>query len=1306
MRLTARVRIFVPLLVVSCLFPYSAVIGEPVRIEQAQQVATGFLRVQTSRILGGQTTLLTARPATSPAESGFREIRGDDGTVLAYIAEIKPQGFVAISADTDITPVVAYSFRTSFPPDSDKNNPLYRLLTYDLKLRAQAMAGGSGLAGNDNNGLWDAYAGNTRQGPPNVQFEQWPPQNTTPTGGWLQTTWHQELPYNDFCPLDPIDGLRSYVGCVATAIAQIANYHGQCNLSFDDSDSYMNYAGIAIDGDSALYDFPSFETLNGYLRVVQAKYTRGDTLDYTDTAALSFACGVACRMNYSSEGSGANSFNAQRALLAKFGFHSADMTGGMSAQSFEVLRENIMNGLPVYLTMISADGGFGHAIVCDGYNTDGEYHLNFGWGAPYPQPITEVWYHLPEDLPWPLNVLAEAIVNVQPVEPPLAVDVASLSFNASPGLESAFKTLNISSRTGGLLIDSISSPEGFAIAYPGAVYSDHLDSRELRTPGSGAAVRVKFRPERDGGYYGTLTIRYNGGKVKHVALKGFSCSGGTQVPAGKVTGTWTKAGSPYFVGGDIAIRDNGVLTIEPGVRIVFVGPYSMTIGASAQLVAEGSQNSPIEFTACNRDVGWSGLRFEDSGNDDTLSYCTITYCNWEPGLISAPPDSGASIGATVARAAIHCSSSSPTITSCKIANNQGGAIYLSGSDARIVNTLIANNYVIGDDVRCGGIFIEGKGKPQIKNSTIVNNSPGGLFVASEDGIEVVNTILWGDDSYEILNYGVGTSVSFCDVQGGFSGVGNIDADPSFFSPSAGVGAQYDGISANWTLRSSSPCINAGRQTNLSQTDLAGNPRISSFLLDIGAYENQSELPLITIAPSATVDAGFASLDASSAVTVEIVNTGKLDFTIQGVSISDPNGVFTVATPVTGRILPPGEAVDAQIVFSPIEEKAYKASLIIRSTCSNAPAKRVTLRGVGVSGTSVPAGPVSGTWTKAQSPYTITGDIQVAKGRTLTIQPGVVVKFAGHFKFTVGSQASLRAVGTEQENILLTATDPNEGWFGLRFVNTGTDDVLEYCTIEHSNKLSSEGSGFEDSMGGAIVCYKSSEPQDGQSRVSSPTIRNCLITHNQALYGAGIMYADDSEAVIVNNRIVDNFAALAGGIYVVGARGTIANNVIAHNFASVGGGIFNYVAAPKIVNNTIVHNRPSGLHLDTTTMFSFSYDGALVSNNIIWENEIFMAEDVRSGEYDIRFNDVQGGWQGTGNINVDPLFADPRSRDYHLVSAAGRWDPLLSNWVTDLKSSPCIDAGDPASPAGAEPAPNGRRINMGAYGGTSQASKSQ
>lgn len=77
--------------------------------------------------------------------------------------------------------------------------------------------------------------------------------------------------------------------------------------------------------------------------------------------------------------------------------------------------------------------------------------------------------------------------------------------------------------------------------------------------------------------------------------------------------------------------------------------------------------------------------------------------------------------------------------------------------------------------------------------------------------------------------------------------------------------------------------------------------------------------------------------------------------------------------------------------------------------------------------------------------------------------------------------------------------------------------------------------------------------------------------------------------------------------------------------------------------------------------------------------------------------------GTGCIAKDPCFADAASGDFHLKSAAGRWNG--TTWVKDTVTSPCIDAGETSAAYANEPTPNGNRANMGAYGNTTEASKS-
>ncbi len=1300
--------LLVVIIALVCLLSSPAALAESVSPATAQRAADTFLADRSTGPSQGPSGTIRAQAAgLTPA--GFREIRDEDGTVLAYVADLEPRGFVALSADTDIAPVIAYSFSASFPAIQDASNPLSRMLRTDMQLRTKALAEHPELKTVETARLWDLLAAGGTADASDGSFQQWPHANTTSSGGWLATAWVQGEPYNAFCPMDPVTGTRSYVGCVATAFAQLVQYHRICEASFGPDDSYMMYSGTQIDTDSGLYDFPSFETLNGYLDSIRLKYSAGIDLNDVDAAALSFACGVAVGMDYSSDGSGASLYVVQTALLDRFGYYSADMFGGLTDAGLIALQENMINGLPALLSFSPPDGWGGHVIVCDGYNTDGEYHLNFGWGTTRPQEITEAWYHLPTAFLYKDCVITESILNIQPAQPQLELDASSLSFYAAPGEQSAAQVLRIKNNAANLYIESISCPDGFLIDRAGQGYAGRIGSFVVETPRQGASVNVVFKPTWAGGYYGTLVIRCGDGSTKSVILKGWAYEDGTTITAGQVWGTWSADKSPYFVTGNIRVPTDGQLVVESGVKVLFTGPYSLTVGQNAKLIARGSEAQPIEFTAWNRETGWTGLRFVNSGSDDLLSYCRISHANKDAGLTPREEDKTVSDADSLG-GAIYCDSSHPIIENCRITNNQGkmaGAIYCVESSPLVSGTLIANNTAVGGTAQCGGILCDESGAPEVWNCTIVNNFPGGLLTNSWDRMTVVNTILWGNGRYQIQTDESAPTIAFCDVQGGYPGEGNIDMDPCFLDPTEGAGDEYDGGSANWALQSSSPCINAGtRIADLPTTDLAGADRVHSNVVDMGAYENQSDLPLMTITPSTTVDAGFVTAGASATTVVGLSNTGTLDFQVLEVLAADANQVFTIETPVRDRLLAPGDSLDVTVTFRPTAENVYAGTLLIRSTSSNASSMVVRLAGVGVTGTLVPAGSVSGIWKKASSPYTVTGDIGIARNQTLTIEPGVVVRFAGHFSLTVGYRATLRAVGTEQDRITFTAIDLEEGWFGIRLINSSTDDSLKYCTIEHATKPRTGGGSFENLFGGAILCFGSYDHDPGMPMVTAPTIDSCIIARNYARTGGAIMCYNGAEATITNNVIVDNEADLDGaGIALYYADCTIANNVIARNYAYVGGGIMNWMSAPAIRNNTIVGNKPSAMHLESTLVSGWPLVTVPVVNNIIWKNEIWLADDVLDEEYDIRYNDIQGGWEGAGNLVVDPLFADVENGDYHLKSKAGRWDPAAGDWVTDDVTSPCIDAGDPASNYAKEPQPNGQRVNMGAYGGTARASRS-
>ncbi|UCG58297.1 MAG: PASTA domain-containing protein, partial [Phycisphaerales bacterium] len=226
--------------------------------------------------------------------------------------------------------------------------------------------------------------------------------------------------------------------------------------------------------------------------------------------------------------------------------------------------------------------------------------------------------------------------------------------------------------------------------------------------------------------------------------------------------------------------------------------------------------------------------------------------------------------------------------------------------------------------------------------------------------------------------------------------------------------------------------------------------------------------------------------------------------------------------------------------------------------------------------------------------------------------------------------------------------------------------------------------IEGSQIGAVVTFNSGEGP-------ACTLNGFTVTGGRALNGGAVCIDNSSEATIANCIVAGNIAVDGGGVYCRNSGATVTNCTIGGNQAAKGGGLY-------LLNANVV-----------------------VANCIVWDNAKGQIHVGSGSQPVVRFSNVQGGASGTGNLDTDPGFAGPGfwedsgtpnnpdddfwiPGDYHLVSEAGRWDPNIQLWVQDEVSSPCIDTGDVSNPIGFEPFPSGGVVNMGAYGGTADASK--
>jgi hypothetical protein len=396
-------------------------IAAPVSENTALHVAENFL---TSHQLKPDVPKLKGTASIADFSVNKTDVITQDNTLLAYVLHLAPEGYIVVSPDTDIHPIIAYSYEGNFQMTESSENVIQNLVKWDMTSRIKHLAEFSDERKTINNQHWEDFLYQTQSIGVLNAVNEW--------GPLLSTYWDQGGIYDDLTPcLNSILGVctnRASVGCVATAMAQIVYYWGEkydtpSSLVFDGNDSYItDTENINIDGDAESRDFPDFSELNGMLSNIQ--YNGSDD----EIAALNFACGISVEMDYIKKSwlwnsiSGATQDNVVTALKNKFNYDTAETKNGNDPDFYDILKNNIKNDMPAQLWIYSngddgvvgGDDDLSHSIVADGFKDTGEYHLNFGWGDSQPDTPSEAWYFLPEGMPEGYNRIIEGVVNIYP----------------------------------------------------------------------------------------------------------------------------------------------------------------------------------------------------------------------------------------------------------------------------------------------------------------------------------------------------------------------------------------------------------------------------------------------------------------------------------------------------------------------------------------------------------------------------------------------------------------------------------------------------------------------------------------------------------------------------------------------------------------------------------------------------------------------------------------------------------------------------------------------------------------------------
>lgn len=332
---------------------------------QAATVSVNQARQQARQFLSERGINLSEKtPAKAPR---LGQGTADEASYYIFNADAN-RGFVIISGDDRTPSVLGYTDQGHFDADNMPEGLKWLLNSYESQINA---------IGTTTVKRAPAKAGDAK---PMAQPAK---HNIAPL---MTTTWNQGSPYNDLCPKyikeDGTEGDRSATGCVATAIAQVINYYRQPEALLRTIPNYtVDYKttsgtrtvtiqgikkGAVIDWDNMLDNYNGSET--------QAQKTA--------IAQLMLYVGVGCKMGYGPS-SGAGFPEGVKTLINNFGFDDGAHIENRSNHSIDswnnLLYNELATGHPI--AFAASNSGGAHAFVLDGYDIQGLYHVNWGWGS-------------------------------------------------------------------------------------------------------------------------------------------------------------------------------------------------------------------------------------------------------------------------------------------------------------------------------------------------------------------------------------------------------------------------------------------------------------------------------------------------------------------------------------------------------------------------------------------------------------------------------------------------------------------------------------------------------------------------------------------------------------------------------------------------------------------------------------------------------------------------------------------------------------------------------------------------------------
>ncbi|MFZ1572659.1 MAG: C10 family peptidase, partial [Candidatus Kapaibacterium sp.] len=350
-----------------------SIFAKPISLQSAKIVATNQFIAYNSDIQKSKLFETTELSLVDQRNTNSTRLNGEP---LYYVFSNKNgKGFVIVSADDATYPILGYSSDDNYSTSNQPPQFVDWMNNYSKQIESIKMKNIQPT--NDITSSWSLLYNLKEKNVNSIQS------SGSSVQALCKANWNQGRPYNDMCPLDPVLEKRSVTGCAATAMTIIMKYwsYPKQGTGFY-SYNHKKYGTLSVNFANTTYNWAAMPDV----------IDESGTIDPNPAlATLSYHCGVAIDMEYSPQSSGAicleygdpNRACNESALKKYFGY--SEKLKGFERKSFsdkdwvDMIRKELDAKRPVFYT--GAGSGGGHAFVCDGYDNEDKYHMNWGWAG-------------------------------------------------------------------------------------------------------------------------------------------------------------------------------------------------------------------------------------------------------------------------------------------------------------------------------------------------------------------------------------------------------------------------------------------------------------------------------------------------------------------------------------------------------------------------------------------------------------------------------------------------------------------------------------------------------------------------------------------------------------------------------------------------------------------------------------------------------------------------------------------------------------------------------------------------------------